>query len=149
MSAVGIFVAKIMIFAFFVYALLTGSATGVMERELVVGLVAEEIYKERGLDEPQERERKESEVMREARQRVAKMSKQEIHERWKEGQAQLAAEHATDETAQKRRRLASHAAELRGDELGLSPVDPQREQVYQEELSKRAQLPPADLGAGR
>ncbi|UCD30335.1 MAG: hypothetical protein JSV03_07665, partial [Planctomycetota bacterium] len=132
----GIVAAKAMIFVFIVYSMIMAVVTGdtdniEIQRAVLASFIANEILDERGIHSESEREAQWESVYKEADQRVAKMSDQEVRTKFKEYRDELV-EAADPRTL----RLASYYSNMRANQKGLAYDSQARETMYEEELGK-------------
>ena len=137
MSVVAILLAKIMVFAFVIYAVVTGNTSDRdLQREFVKIRIAAEILVERGVFTDEESEEQWESAYAEASERVSGMSDKQIANRLKEIREEEDRQLAYLGEDPKRSRLAWHRAGLRAMELGLSHEDEAHEELYEEEFTR-------------
>ena len=149
MAVFGILAAKVMIFSFFFYALVTGETDRIeLKRAYVVARMTDEILAGQGIYDSEERGAKWDSTFAEAERMVNKLSDQQVEQRWAQYQEDDEREFAhLDESGAKRARLASHRAERRAQSAGLHPYSEKRQELYKEEFSKARPLEEPALSA--
>ncbi|MHC4478779.1 MAG: RING finger protein [Planctomycetota bacterium] len=145
MAFIGIVAAKVMIFIFFAYAMISGNTNDI--NLLRVGLIfttANEMLDERGIHSESERVAQWESTFDEAAKKVSAMSDDQVRAQSQQNQA------AKEQTLAnppdfRAPRLASHNARRRAKELGLSYGSKARDGIYQKELEKYQGMSDAEL----
>jgi len=132
-SALGIVAAKAMIFAFLVYAIVTGNTNSIdLQREYVKAHMTDEILDDREVWSESQREAQWDSAYAEADGRVSKWSDDQVRRKWQEYRD---AGEAAD-AAGGRYRLAAHHAGREACRMGLSYADERRERLHEEHYRK-------------
>lgn len=149
MAAFGIVLAKILIFAFVLYAIVSGDTENpLIQRASVAVNMANTKLDEEGVFEDSERRERYQELFPEMLARVTMMSDEKIAERIEEIRAEFAAQSDYSlEAGMKRARLARHAADRRAEQHYLAEDDPRRLDFYREEYRTLRGTPEVDLDA--
>ena len=140
MSVVGIGGAKLAVFGFLFYAVVTGDTENIdLQREFVAGNLAEEILDDRGLYDEAERDAHWEEAFDEAYERVEQMTDGNVRDEWARyrQEQELAAWQEGDDL---RGRLADHEASRGADGRGLAYDDPRRGELYSDAFQKHRKL---------
>jgi hypothetical protein len=146
-AAIGVFGAKVLVFFFVLRAILTGDTSSRdLQREFLRQSITEEILDDREAWSEEERDAQWDSAYKEAEVQVKRISDQGVEERVAELRAEEEQRTAAfAEGGLSRTRLASARAMRRAEERGVSPTDPLREHLYDEELERIKPLSPADL----
>lgn len=144
-AVLGIFGAKIAIFAMLISSFATGDvSSAVMQRNLLAELIADRALTERDVYDDEDREAQWDAEYELATARVEEMSDDEVQSRWEELHADLNFDLPPEQWA-KVHRLAGHAADLRADAEGFGPCSEQRFAFRQEEVEKIKRTPEREL----
>jgi len=143
-SVGGIFLAKVLIFGFVLYGLVTGDTSNIdIQREYVVLQTVEERLNEEGVWSDEQREEKWDQYHAESEAQVAAMSDAEVRTRWQE----LKNKEADFDTSLKHSRLADHRAERRAQDIGAPPGGEEYGSFFNQEMAGVRALSPQDLDA--
>lgn len=138
----GIFLGKILVFAFVIYAAVTGNTSNIeILRANVAINLADEWLDDQGIYMPDEREEKWPAALLAVQPRVAAMTDDQIRAKAEEYRAleeAAALSYGDDETSQTVYVLAQHHADRKADREGLGYADPKR-RIYLRDEHKRFQ----------
>lgn len=140
-AVAGIVAAKVAVFAFVMYAYLSGASVAVdIERGIVASEMADEALDARGIFDEAEREKEYDKEIKAAEKRVAKMKSNEVHSRRMD---YVAAQENLEEKSQ----LASHFSDLKAEAQGIVPGGPEWQKLYEEEMRVWRTKPKIELDA--